>query len=516
MGRDIVESRKETERQRKIAETIANKPDNYYILTDDAELPAFTDRLRKEILLQREQWAGRFELLGVDSMTAGDFEGTGIDSYIDLSIGFSIWLPLLDEGYYLPYGHVDMRGVEGFEFLADDFAFIEGQPQLTRSKVLAAITPYLAKPNLGKTLHMGSARYDLHVAKNDGYTIRGCVWDTLDAMQTLNEHEQSYGLKPLTDRYKKNMGVEGDVFTFEDLFGNRSPAPFGTLIVGIYAIKDVYFGWRLFEWQFELIKRTDNLMTCYSRVDSKLPETDVFMERCGFLIDLDMAAQLEREYSEELEKARRQVFETYGIDDAFIRKMDRTISVNKIDKWVEAQRMKRATLQKRIEAKTQKITELEAANKTHTKGYEKEVAMLEKYRKELAELPAAKRDNAPQFVDSFELTNGNHIAYLIYDHLEIEDKTKVIDKNKSRSTAVDVMEIYFEDEPTLEPLATVSMYTKLLSTYLRPMLGIGTNSSLEIDGRLHSNFKAGGTSTGRYSSSQYSGRPIDILKEVIA
>ena len=31
MGRDIVESRKETERQRKIAETIANKPDNYYI-----------------------------------------------------------------------------------------------------------------------------------------------------------------------------------------------------------------------------------------------------------------------------------------------------------------------------------------------------------------------------------------------------------------------------------------------------------------------------------------------------
>ena len=56
-------------------------------------------------------------------MTAGDFEGTGIDSYIDLSIGFSIWLPLLDEGYYLPYGHVDMRGVDGFEFLADDFAF---------------------------------------------------------------------------------------------------------------------------------------------------------------------------------------------------------------------------------------------------------------------------------------------------------------------------------------------------------------------------------------------------------
>ena len=106
------------------------------------------------------------------------------------------------------------------------------------------------------------------------------------------------------------------------------------------------------------------------------------------------------------------MFETYGIDDAFIRKMDRTISVNKIDKWVEAQRMKRATLQKRIEAKTQKITELEAANKTHTKGYEKEVAMLEKYRKELATkdayyLTVELSGNDPRIVDDVGDTDSN-------------------------------------------------------------------------------------------------------------
>ena len=74
--------------------------------------------------------------------------------------------------------------------------------------------------------------------------------------------------------------------------------------------------------------------------------------------------------------------------------------------------MKRATLQKRIEAKTQKITELEAANKTHTKGYEKEVAMLEKYRKELATkdayyLTVELSGNDPRIVDDVGDTDSN-------------------------------------------------------------------------------------------------------------
>ncbi|MEV3679533.1 hypothetical protein ABNF62_18660 [Paenibacillus larvae] len=142
-GARILQKRKEAERERRIEEVLASKPENFHILTHDSELPAFVERLRTECKRQMTEWAGKYDFLGVKSMTAGDFEGTGIDSYIDLSIGFSIWLPLLGEGYYLPYGHVDMRGVEGFEFLNDTFAFKIGDPQLTRSKVLGAIKPYL-------------------------------------------------------------------------------------------------------------------------------------------------------------------------------------------------------------------------------------------------------------------------------------------------------------------------------------------------------------------------------------
>lgn len=508
MGRQLAEQSEAKERKRRITETLENKPSNYYILTDDADLPSFIGRVREECQLQAEQWRDRFEMLGVNSMTAGDFEGTGIDSYIDLSIGFSIWLPILKEGYYLAYGHVDMRAQEGFEFLTDESAFKEGDAQLTRSKALQAITPYLSHEKHGKTFHMGSARYDLHIAINDGYEIRGCVWDTLDAMRNMNEHEEKYGLKPLIQKYGKAFGIEGDVLTFEDLFGNRSPAPFNTELVGIYAINDVKYGWSLFEWQFEIMAKRDRLLYCYATIDSKLPETDVFMERCGFVIDLEGLRKLESEFSEKVTEARRKVFETYRIDAEFIRKMDRTISATKIRQWVTAQEKRIATKRKQIETKRNKLAEYEAQGKTHLKAYQNEKDMLAKYKLELSELAEPTEENAPQYVDSFELTNGNHIAYLIYDHLGIEDKTYKIDRGKKRSTAADVLAIYYEDEPTLEPLAIVAEYEKLLNTYVRKI-----PEAMEIDGRFHSNFKAGGTATGRYSSSAYNGRPIDILDE---
>lgn len=507
MGKRYAEKTEVVEREKRAKETLENKPDNYYVITDDDQLPKFLERLREECRLQRKEWADRFEMLGVKSMTAGDFEGTGIDSYIDLSIGFSIWLPLLDEGYYLPYGHVP-----GFDV---PYAFQEDDAQLTRSKVLATISPYLSQPTEGKTFHMGAARYDLHIAENDGYTIKGCVWDTLDAMRNMYEHEESYALKELIKKYGKLFGVDGTVHTFEDLFGNRSPAPYNVELVGIYAINDVKYGWSLFEWQFEIMAKRDKLLECYALIDSKLPETDVFLERSGFLLDFEELKRLENEFRPKIKEAEQRVFDTYKIDDEFIRKMDRKIKANKIQKWIKAQENRIKKKREQIQKKKDKLRELEEHNKTHLKSYQNEKEMLLKYEKELSELVPATEDNAPQEVTTFEITNSNHIGYLIYDHLGIADKTYKIDKSKTRSVAADVLEMYYEDEPSLEPLATVAEYTKLLTTYIEPMLGSnGKNSVIEVDGRVHTNFKAGGTRTGRYASKSYTGRPQELIKEV--
>jgi DNA polymerase-1 len=510
MGRKIKAEEAEKLRQQRLRETFASKPSNYYILTDDSELPTFIERVREEVKLQAQKWANRFEKLGVKSITAGDFEGTGIDAYIDLSIGFSIWLPILDEGFYLAYGHVDTNDAK----IPRDYAFKEGDKQLTRSKVLEAITPYLSHKDHGKTFHMGAARYDLHIAENDGYTIKGCVWDTLDAMNTLNEHEEAYGLKPLVQKYGPNFGIDASsVFTFEDLFGNCSPAPYNTEIVGIYAINDVKYGWKLFEFQFEMMKKTHRLFECYSQVDSGLPETDVFMERCGFRVDNNKLSELESEFIPKIEEAKARVFETYNIDEEFVRKMDRTINAKKIAKWIADQKTRIEKCQAKVTIKESKIRDIEAQGKTHTKMYQQEIELLKKYKTELSSLDSPIEDNAPQEIKEFSMTNGNHLAYLIYDYLGIEDKTYKVDRNKKRSTAANVLEMYYEDEPKLEPLATVAEYEKLLSTYIRPIIGSnGIHSVKEVDGRLHSNFKAGGTATGRYSSSSYNARPIDILE----
>ena len=508
MGKIVQEVIEKELREERIKETLENKPKNYHVLIDDKDLPKFVERIREEVRIQRDKWCDRFEMLGVDSMTAGDFEGTGIDSYIDLTIGFSIWLPLLDEGYYLAYGHVPNFDVP--------YAFEEGDKQLTRSKVISAISPYLKSPQQGKTFHMGAARYDMHVAENDGYSMRGVIWDTLDAMRTMNEHEESFALKRLIQKYGKMFGIESDVYTFEDLFGNASPAPYNTEIVGIYAINDVKYGWKLFEWQFELMKKTDNLMESYVKTGKDLPETDVFLERCGFRLDFDLLRELEVEFEEGVKEAERAVFETYGIDDEFVRKMDRAVNAKKIEKWIESQEKRIEKKKSQIDKKAKILSDLEAREKTHLKKYTNEKELYEKYRREYTLLKEPTIDNAPQEITEFSITNGNHLAYLIYDILEIRDRTYLVDASKKRSTAAAVMEYYYEEEPTLKPLADVAEYSKLLTTYIRPYLSEDLEeSAIEVTGRVHSNFKAGGTATGRYSSSSYNGRPTDLsVREV--
>ncbi|MEB9608333.1 DNA polymerase I, partial [Bacillus cereus] len=231
----------------------------------------------------------------------------------------------------------------------------------------------------------------------------------LDAMHLLNEHEESYGLKKLVEKYGKYFGILGPIYTFEDMFGNGSPAPFSVELVGIYAIKDVLYGWKLFEWQVEMMRKSPGrLLECYAKIDSKLPEVDVFMARCGFEIDLGGLKELEAEFVPALEQAKRDVIETYGIDDEFVRKMDRTLSVTKINKWIEAQRARIKRWEDSVRRQQKIVNECETAGKTGLKTYRD---ATEKLRKLYA--------HAPRYVTEFSITNGNHLKYLIYDHLGI-------------------------------------------------------------------------------------------------
>lgn len=508
IGMQIKKQQDEIIRDQRIQDILENRPDNFYIITDDDLLPSVIDRIRIECRRQMEEWKDRFKVLGVESMTAGDFEGTGIDSYMDLSIGFGIWLPLLNEGYYLAYGHVDMRGEEGFRDIPEKYMY-KGEKQLTRSKVIKAISPYLSNKRHGKTFHMGSPRYDLHIAQNDGYVIRGCKWDTLDAMKILTEHLDSYALKPLMRRYGKYIDGIGDkeIYTFEDLFGNNSPAPYDIEVVGTYGIWDVYYGWKLFEWQFEQMKKTNRLLDCYARIDAHLPETDVFMARAGFHISLKELEALEEEFESKLEEAKKQLFSDYKIDDDFLYKMSMTINGSKIQAWKQKQQKKIDKLKENIDKQRNIMRQCEEEGKTHLKKYLNAQEQIKKYKKQLSELTTDER-KSPYMIREFELTNNNHIGYLIYDYLQIEDKTPRVQRGKTRSTAANVLQMYYDDEESLKPLATIAEYEKLLNTYVRKI-----PEAIDFDGRFHCQWNSTGTSTGRYSSSGYNGRDIHSLDE---
>lgn len=503
VGRIVDERNKKELRKKRMQETVDNKPSNYSVITDDSDLPKMIERLREEVRLQQDDdWFRKvFRLFnethirrklserGVDipkvtSFTEWDTETSGTDTMIDLSGGYSFWLPILNEGYYVAYGH-----------LTDD-------PQCTRSKALDAIRKFIELPSQIKAFHNTS--FDYAMFKNDGIRPKGFRYDSMDAQYILNEHEESNGLKPLFTKYKRMIGGDHlDDYTFEDLFGNGSPMPYSPEVVGIYAIKDVEKGWLLTKWQIDMMLKTDDLYKPYFEIRQYLYEVNTEIERTGFVINLERLRELDEEYSPKLQQAIDSIYETYGIDGDFLYEMDRKVSAKKIDDWIKAQQKRIDRKKQQIENKRDKLTELESLQKTHLKAYTNEKEMLAKYERELSELSEPTVENAPVFTEEFNLNSGDHLAYLIYDVLKIEDKTKLFDKKKERATNKKVLELYFQEEEALKPLDEYSKLSTLLGTFIRKI-----PDSIDIDGRIHTRLKT--VSTGRYSSSGYTGKDTSL------
>ncbi|MCG7407732.1 DNA polymerase [Paenibacillus sp. ACRRX] len=504
MGAKVQRENESAARQRRISETLRTRPENYHIITDESELPQMIVRLREEIRLQQQdEWFREvFELFnntlirrklserGIDipaavSLTVWDTETSGVDTRIDLTGGYSLWLPLLNEGYYVAYGH------------------LTGEKQCRRSVALEAIRQFMESPRQIKSFH--NAEFDLAMFRNDGIDAKGVRFDSMDAQNILNDHEDSYGLKPLFTRYKQMIGgaaLEMDDFTFEDLFDKGSPMVYEIEVVGIYAIKDVHKGWLLTKWQIDMLRKRDDLHVPYFEIRQYLTEVNVTIERTGFEIDLDELATLGVEYRKRLEQARVDLFQAYNIDDAFLLDMSMTIKGDKIREWIEKQTQRIA---KQSEMLSKCRTELSTANPT-TKKYAQLKERVQRY--ETEKLAEPNPQNAPDYIAEFNISSNDHIAYLIYDHLGIKDRTKEIvkDKKKVRAVSNDVLQRYFDEEESLKPLAEYAKFDKLLGTYVDKI-----PYALDVDGRLHTQLKT--VSTGRYGSSGYSGKPNELMPE---
>lgn len=499
MGVAAQRQRDEQMRKQRLAETLQSKPVNYHIIANDADLPRMMERLQQELSLQKkDEWFRKvFDLFNntlirrklsergieiplVQSFTAWDTETSGVDKYIDLSGGYSFWLPLLDEGYYVAYGH------------------LTGEEQCTRSIALDVIRAFIEDAAHIKSFH--NAEFDLAIMLNDGLNPKGVRYDSMDAQFILYDHEESYRLKLLITKYKSTIkqafGVEFDDYTFEDLFGNDSPMKYPVEPVGIYAIKDVHKGWYFTRWQIEMMLAKDNLHVPYFEIRQYLPEVNVTIERTGFEVDLDELKRLGDEYRPRHDQAKKDLFATYKIDGKFLYDMSMALKGKKIEEWINGQK---ARIKKQHDMLKRCQDEIKTANPT-TKKYQQIQERIQRYKSEKLAEPIA--ENAPDFIHEFNLSSNDHVAYLIYDYLGIKDRTKEIvkDKKKERAVSSDVLERYFDEEESLKPLAEYAKYDKLLGTYIDKI-----PEAVDVDGRLHTQLKT--VSTGRYGSSGYSGKP---------
>lgn len=112
----------------------------------------------------------------------------------------------------------------------------------------------------------------------------------------------------------------------------------------------------------------------------------------------------------------------------------------------------------------------------------------------------------------FNVNSPQHLSYLIYDFIGVDENFGKKFGKASRTTSADVIEAICKDHEQLESLLEYRKLGKLLSTYLEKI----PNAMEPATGRLHCRFNnmgssesgvSSGTETGRYSSSTYvSGR----------
>lgn len=282
-----VKIKKLTKKQQQIVE-IANEtilPENYHIVWTEEQLNNMCAHIKHE------------EYLAIDTETKG------LNPFLDEIVGFSLWLPEFNQGYYIPLKHVDDIGFapppEGGQIGID---YVKCLP---KEIVINKVKPLLEDNSIKLILH--NSKFDMHVLYNWlGIKITP-YFDTMIASALLDEN-QPKGLKELSGLYLKEPA---DKFT--ELFGKET---FDTIpillkdgrrgcLAGYYAIKDTYMTYRLYEFFNSALNRPglENIKKLFFELEMPFISIVWDSEQHGVKFDLDyiknvVAPQLYKEYEE--------------------------------------------------------------------------------------------------------------------------------------------------------------------------------------------------------------------------
>lgn len=264
----IVEERSQ---ERILNEMKESMPDNYRLITDEKSLLSMVAELNDEQTI------------------VFDVETTGTDIWSDYIVGHVLSAVKTDTHYYIPTKHDTT------------------DTQLGHDYVLDALKPIYEDETTLKIAH--NAKFDIHMLRNEGITVRGELWDTQEAMRLLNENEPSYALKTLVTKF---LGVPS--LTYGQLFGKKGFNEVSDLLIATaYAAKDGDVTYALYEFQRNILSNRFPTIYDYAKtIEMPLLYAVVEMERTGFVIDEEYAKEYGERLTQEISDTEHRIKQVFG------------------------------------------------------------------------------------------------------------------------------------------------------------------------------------------------------------
>lgn len=386
-------------------------------------------------------------LVSMDTETVGDKGGT--DKYSEEIAGFSMTYYIDGEEYngYVPIAH----RVEVSE------GVWEPDPRNVYEK--DALDAIKAVFSSGVDTVWHNATFDLgliwSVLKVEPV---GNVHDTLIIMHLLDEDLMSYALKKLATDYLK---IESE--TFQEMFGKNAKFAEVPLSIGRwYAAKDTWIGYKLFEWQVNILNKESfrKIKKAYLKIEMPCIRTTFHMERVGFVMDMEEVDRQYKETTEEIKTLEKKLFDRFGdVNFGSPAQLQRMLYVD--NDW----------------------------SKYVTSDHE---SILEGH------------DNFDEYGISnngkFSMSNSGAIVLDPVKEWVADQKTYVIkpknDRNKLSADSKN-LELIAAHVPEVQDLIDLRDLTKHLTSFVEKVPTL-----ISPDGRLHGDFKQSHTVTLRYASSE--------------
>ena len=263
-----------------------------------ATVPAVEYPRDYEVITTVEALNSWIEELSAAETFAFDTETTSVNYMLAELVGFS-FSAKAGRAAYLPVAH-DYPG-------APD--------QLSLDQALAALTPLLQNPNIGKIGQ--NIKYDMSVLARYGVSFAGPLYDTMLESYVLNSVATRHNMDALAEFYLDRKTIH-----FEDVAGKGAKqltfneVPLET--AGEYAAEDADITLQLHECLYPQIQAEPTLLHVFTNIDMPLVPILSQVERQGALVDGRMlkqhGAELADRLKELVEQAWEQAGETFNLD----------------------------------------------------------------------------------------------------------------------------------------------------------------------------------------------------------